>query len=298
MFLTEYFTDPILRGPTITSMLIGVAAALMGVLSFFQKRSLIGEVLSHAAFPGIILGLLLGAFHFEEKDLWVEVSALCLAFLSSIVGLYLIQFLTKKAKVHPDSALCFTLSGFFGLGVLGTSLIQQLSPERFRSAQTYLFGQTATLSDQHILFYALYALLIILLCVLYFPFFQITLFDPFFARSIGLHKKRYEILYQAFVAMTVVMSVRSVGVVLLSSLLVTPVVFAKGIARSFSSHLIISAIFGALISYFGVVLSLELPASLGISVLPTGPFIVTMGSLCAAFSLFFFSKKREKGRAQ
>src|SRR5262245_54268063 len=105
----SFFTDPILRAPTIGCIFMCLAGSLIGVIVFLRKQSLIGEAISHAAYPGIVLGILVaGLLSLEEGDeLGLSLMALGGAFLTALLGLWLIQILEKRMQVSSDGALCF-----------------------------------------------------------------------------------------------------------------------------------------------------------------------------------------------
>lgn len=292
--LLSYFTDAILRGPTLGSMLMGLSSSLMGVLVYFQRRSLIGEVLSHTSYPGVILGISLSMLLFPEMEYLNAVLALGFAFIVSLIGVFGIEIVTKKGGVNEDTALCFILSSFFGIGVLGSSIIQQNFPLWFRAAQSYLFGQAATMTDLHIVVYSFFACVVIAICFVFYRYFQVHLFDPFYAKSINMGGRRFQLLFNSLVAFSVVIGIRSVGVVLMSSMLIAPAVFATALSKKFANCLLIAAIFGMIVSFFGVVFSLELPEKLGFSTMPTGPFIVVISTSLCFLSLAYASITKRK----
>ena len=110
--LLEFFTDPILFATTVGSMLMGLASSLVGVLVYVRKRALIGETLSHATYPGIVLGIALFSGLFIESPGSFPIIVLIGAFFSGLLGLYLVHYLENKLSLNSDTALCFVLSTF------------------------------------------------------------------------------------------------------------------------------------------------------------------------------------------
>ena len=153
--MIECFTDPVLRAPTLGCIFMCVAASLMGVVVFLQKKSLLSESLSHAAYPGAAIGVAFIALFLPQCEEWTLLSVLIGALLSSWLGLKAIDFLERRAKIPSDAALCFTLSIFFGLGIVITSFMQASLAVWHKQTQMLLFGQVATMTDLHIWVYAI-----------------------------------------------------------------------------------------------------------------------------------------------
>src|ERR1700730_6144028 len=99
--MLHYFTDAVLRGPTIASMLMCFTAALVGVIVFLRKQSLVGESLSHAAYPGVILGVIAITpfISNESPSLPIALSIMIGAFLTALFGLWCIDRLEKKLRI-------------------------------------------------------------------------------------------------------------------------------------------------------------------------------------------------------
>ncbi|HEY5260253.1 MAG TPA: metal ABC transporter permease, partial [Rhabdochlamydiaceae bacterium] len=133
----DAFTDPVLRAPTLGSMLMCLASALVGVIVVLRKRSLVGEALSHAAYPGVVLAALFAAVFFPESEEGFAFIILIGAFLSALLGLWTIELLQEKFHVKADAALCFVLSVFFGFGILLASRVQFTHPLWYQKVQMF-----------------------------------------------------------------------------------------------------------------------------------------------------------------
>ena len=149
----DFFTDPVLRAPTLGSIFMCLSSSLAGVVVLLKKRSLLGESLSHAAYPGIALGVVLLAPFFSPSSEGFSLAILGCAFVSSLIGMLVIDILQKKFRVKDDAALCFVLSSFFGLGVLIVSRIQTTHALWYKQVQAFLYGQTATMRVVHVWIY-------------------------------------------------------------------------------------------------------------------------------------------------
>ncbi len=288
--LSQFFFDPLLRAPTIGSMLLGFVSALMGVIVFIKKRSLIGETLAHAAYPGLILGAFI-VFFFNEI---ASVGFLAGACITSFFGLYVIEKLESRFKIHPDSALCLVLSLFLGAGVLLASHLQFISPLHYQSAQVFLYGQAATMNDFHIIFYSGFSLLVVTFFILHFRRLEILLFDQTFSKSFGVESKQLSVSIFTLIIITLVIGIRSMGVVLISGMLIAPVVAARQWTHHLSHFIFLSGLFGLISGFFGNYLSIQIPMWMEKEyafALPTGPMVLLSASSLCLFSFLFARKK-------
>lgn len=288
-----YFTDAVLRGPTIGCMLMCMASALVGVIVFLRKQSLLGEALSHAAYPGVILGIIFASLFNSDPYEGQSINLMVMggAFFTAIVGLWCIHLLERSLNVRSDSALCFILSAFFGIGLTMASQIQFTHTAFYRQAQAYFYGQAATMTDIHILIYGILAAFLSMIIVIFYKEIRILTFDRDYARSIGVNAQTIDGLIFILIVLAVVIGIRSVGVVLMSSMLIAPAAAARQYSNRLSSIFIIAAFFGLASGFLGNYLSIEMTHLILTSTfnfsLPTGPMIVIVASLICFFSLFF-----------
>jgi len=296
---TSYFTDAVLRAPTIGCMLMCFSAALVGVVVFLRKQSLIGEALSHATYPGVVLGTIVAISLSVGIDQELELIACIIigAFICAMLGLGCIQLLEKKWKIRTDSALCFILATFFGFGVTLASYLQFTFPAFYKQSQNYLYGQAATMTDYHIGIYTFLSALIVSILMLFYKEIQTITFDREYAKSMGIPVKRIDFCLFILIALALVAGIRAVGVVLMSAMLVIPAAAARQYTNKLFHMFVLASCIGLLSGYFGNYLSVELttyfsqkyPAS-RLS-LPTGPMIVLVASTLCIFSLLFAPKK-------
>lgn len=297
--LLIYFTDSVLRAPTIGCMLMCMAAALVGVIVFLKKQSLLGESLSHAAYPGVIIGVIIaGAMDIgEERELPIALLIMGGALISSLLGMLAIGFLQKHLKVRSDSALCFILAGFFGIGLTLASQVQFAYSSLYRQVQVYLYGQAATMTDVNIIIYGALALIITIVVIIFYKEIEGIAFDPEYIRSIGVNKRVVDTTVFLLIVLAVVIGIRSVGVVLMSAMLIAPAAAARQYSNKLYRIFALSAFFGLVSGFLGNYLSVELSAWLAGKypgerlALPTGPMIVIIASLICLFSLMFAPKR-------
>jgi len=291
--MIEFFTDPVLRAPTLGSMLMCFSSALIGCLVFLQKRSLVGEALSHAAYPGVVLSIALAAALFPFSEERAAMGILLGAFVSGILGLVAIDRLEKRFKIASDAALCFVLSLFFGIGVLLASRLQVTQPLWFQQIQVFLFGQAATMVDSHIILYGILALVSFTAIILLFRFLEILYFDPDFAKVVGMKTTWVHGMIYILLVLAIVVGMRSVGVVLMSAMLIAPAAGARQWTKRLGPFFVLSSVFGMASGFLGNLFSLYIPQWVGqphLS-LPTGPMIVLSATTLCLFSLFFAPQK-------
>ena len=293
--MIEYFIDPVLRAPTWGCMLMCLSASLMGVVVFLKKKSLLSESLSHASYPGIVLGIALLAVLFPGGEEWAFAAVLIGAFFASLLGLHAIGWLEKKGKVRSDAALSFVLSVFFGTGIVAASALQGAYPSWFKQVQMLIFGQAATMTDIHIVIYGFLAAVVTLfLFALYRPL-QAILFDSSYAVSLGIRAVWLERLVFWLLLISIIVGMRSVGVILMSGMLIAPAVAARQYTNRLSRVFFLSGLFGVASALIGHILSVE--GSLHWSTpeykfsLPTGPLIVLVGTAWALISLCLAPKR-------
>jgi manganese/zinc/iron transport system permease protein len=241
---------------------MGLSSSLVGVLAFVRRRTLLGESLSHATYPGVALTVALVAAP------WVPLGAL----LSALVGFLIIE----RLKVSEDAALCLVLATFFGAGITVASYAQFTAPSAYRQIQMYLYGQAATMGDRQVLIYFLFTLLVMGAIALLYKEIQTVSFDRRFAQIAGLRVWLVDGVSFALLLLAVIGGIRTVGVVLMSAMLVAPPAAARQWTQSLSYMLLISGAVGAVSGLVGSLISIW-------TLIPTGPAIVLVASaLCFA----------------
>jgi len=278
--MLEFFTNPVLRAPMIGTMLMCLSAGMIGCLVFLQKRSLVGEALSHATYPGVVISVVFAALFFPFSEDGAASFILLGAFLSGLLGLAVIGHMEKRLKISSDAALCFVLAIFFGVGVLIASRLQVTHALWFRQIQIYLFGQAATMVDSHITLYAILALIVIAAIVILFRYLEILYFDPDYAKTVGMRTSLINGVMYALLVLAIVIGMRSVGVVLMSGMLIAPAAAARQWSKGLSAFFIIAAFFGMISGLLGNLFSVLIPKWVGQPNLPlaTGPMIILVAT--------------------
>ncbi len=285
----DFFTDPVFRAPTIGSMLMCLASSLIGVLVIIRKRSLLGEALSHASYPGVVIGLIFLSSYFPFQEEIIGIGILVGAFCTSLLALFIIHKMERKLRVKSDAALCFVLSVFFGVGILIASRIQTTHAMWYKQIQLFLYGQSATLMDIHVLTYGILCCLIITTFFLLYRSIEAIHFDVDFSKSIGIRVNFFENMIYCLLVLAICIGIRSVGVVLMSGMLIAPGICARQFTHRLSILLILSGFFGLLSGFFGNYFSVIIPELMQVAgeknfSLPTGPMILLFATALCAIS--------------
>ena len=238
-------------------VMIGLLTAVIGVYVVLRGMSFIGAGVAHASFGGVALGFLLGI-----DPLWAAV-AFCLAVAWGIGAV------TRRGGIKEDTAVGIFFASTMAFGVLLIGLMQGYNVDLF----SYLFGSilAVTPADLHMVL-GVGVLVLLTVALLYKEFLFIT-FDPETARVNGVPEPALYYLLLALIALTIVVSIKVVGIVLVSALLVTPAAAAYQLSRSFGKMMVLSAFFGVLSVVVGLVASFFLNTASGATVVLTATTI-------------------------
>ncbi len=267
----------------IGTLLMSISSSLVGCIVLLRRRSLIGETLSHAAFPGILVGVFILSLMTSNASDWMFLAMTGGGFLFSLLGLKCVSWMETKWKVKSDSALTFVLAAFMGWGVLLASVLQKAHPIGYRQSLLYLYGQAATMTSDQALLYGSFASILSIFLVLFYSRIKLINFDSIFAQSLGLRYKPLETATFLLIVIAIILGIRSVGVVLMAGMLIGPAVAARPWSRRFSTMLVISSCFGLASALLGNILSFKL--SSGQFTFPTGPMILLSSSFLCIVSL-------------
>ncbi|MCT8339236.1 metal ABC transporter permease [Flavobacteriaceae bacterium TK19130] len=278
MTIQEYFelvfTDYTLRTITLGTAVLGAICGMLGSFAVLRKQSLLGDAISHAALPGIAIAFLLTG----TKD-----SNLLLigALGSGLVGTYWIRGMILKTHLKTDTALGLILSIFFGFGMLLLTFIQKQPNANQAGLDKYLFGQAATLVESDVRLMVIVTAISLFILLLFWKEFKILLFDAEFTQTLGFNTKFIDILITFFIVLAIVLGLQTVGVVLMSAMLLAPAAAARQWTNSLAMMILLAAIFGAFSGVVGTAISASQ------NNLSTGPVIVLVAAIFVLFSFIF-----------
>ena len=254
--------------------LLGLASGIAGTFAVLRKESLIGDGLSHAALPGVVIAFLLTGI----KDIEVLITG---AALSSITAAWLITITVENSKIKFDGALATILSAFFGLGMVLLTYLQSLNNAGQAGLSKFIFGQAATILARDVYITSAAALIIIVLTALFWKELKLISFDVEYAKTLQIPVTFTLILYRALLIMTIIIGIQSVGAILISSLLIAPAVGARQWTNKLGTMCILAGFFGMVSAIGGTIWSTT------VQKLPTGPAIIVILSVIVLLSLIF-----------
>jgi manganese/zinc/iron transport system permease protein len=282
MDLQEYFnlvfTDYTLRTITIGTAILGAICGMLGSFAVLRKQSLLGDAISHASLPGIAIAFLITG----TKDTNVLLLG---ALISGLIGAFWIRGIVKNTHLKTDTALGLILSVFFGFGMLLLTFIQKMPNANQSGLDKFLFGQAATLLIKDVWFMAIVTSICLAVLLLFWKEFKLLLFDADYAKTLGFNIKFIDALITSFIVLAIVLGLQTVGVVLMSAMLLAPAAAARQWTNSLSTMVVLAAIFGLLAGVVGTGISASQ------SNLSTGPVIVLVAAIFVMFS-FIFSPSR------
>ena len=268
--LQSYTTQMVLLG----TALLGLASGIAGTFAVLRKESLIGDGLSHAALPGVVIAFLLTGI----KDIEVLIIG---AALSSITAAWLITITVENSKIKFDGALATILSAFFGLGMVLLTYLQSLNNAGQAGLSKFIFGQAATILARDVYITSAAALIIIVLTALFWKELKLISFDVEYAKTLQIPVTFTLILYRSLLIMTIIIGIQSVGAILISSLLIAPAVGARQWTNKLGTMCILAGLFGMVSAMGGTIWSTT------VQKLPTGPAIIVILSVIILLSLIF-----------
>ena len=268
--LQSYTTQMVLLG----TALLGLASGIAGTFAVLRKESLIGDGLSHAALPGVVIAFLLTGI----KDIEVLILG---AALSSITAAWLITITVENSKIKFDGALATILSAFFGLGMVLLTYLQSLNNAGQAGLSKFIFGQAATILARDVYITSAAALIIIILTASFWKELKLISFDVEYAKTLQIPVTFTLILYRSLLIMTIIIGIQSVGAILISSLLIAPAVGARQWTNKLGTMCILAGLFGMVSAMGGTIWSTT------VQKLPTGPAIIVILSVIVLLSLIF-----------
>lgn len=272
------FTDYTFQVVALGSAILGVISGALGCFAVLRKESLLGDGVSHAALPGVVLMFMITGNKNTEILLLGALVAGIVASLS-IIGI------VRNSRVKFDAALALVMSSFFGLGMILLTYVQRKPNAQQAGLSRFIFGQASTLIRRDVIIMTGIAVVVFLVIFLFWKELKLFSFDPEFAQTLGFSTRKLTILLSFMTVLSIVVGLQTVGVILMSAMLISPAVAARQWTDSLFGMVLLAGIFGALCGVVGTLISSSLLK------MPTGPSIVVCSSIIVLISLLFSPRR-------
>jgi zinc transport system permease protein len=253
------FANEFMQLALLAAVITGLSAPLIGTYLVQRRMALMGDGIGHIAVTGVSLGLLTHA-----SPIWT-------AIIVAVAGAVLIEVIRERGHASGDVALALL---FYG-GLAGGVLLTGVAGKSAASLQSYLFGSILTLSRTDVGVTIALAVLALVILVGLGPQLYAVALDSEYAHVAGLNVRMYNMLIAVLAAVTVTAAMRTVGLLLVSALMVVPVATAQQLTRSFRSTVGLAMGVGAAAAVGGLLISTYASVSFDLNVTP-GPAIVLL----------------------
>jgi manganese/zinc/iron transport system permease protein len=218
--LGDLFSDYTLRTVALGAGTLGIISGALGSYAVLRKQSLLGDAMSHAALPGIALAFVLTR---SKEPLVLMLGAAIAGWLATL----LVAAIVRNTRIKQDSALGLALSVFFGFGLVLLTFIQKQADASQAGLDRFLFGQAAALIESDVVTMAALGTLVLLAMLLFWKELKLLSFDPSFGASLGFPIPALDVLLTTLLVVAIVIGLQTVGVVLMSAMVVAPAVAAR-----------------------------------------------------------------------
>ena len=264
-----------MQNAILSAFLGGIACSTIGVFVVLMHMPFIGVAMSHAAFAGALLGV------------WLGINPLIGAFVFSLAAAAIIGPLADRGELSPETSLGVIFSLMLGLAFLFMGLM----PGTKSSALELLWGSILTNTRSDVIFLAVVAVVVVGLVVIFFKEIQATIFHRDMARSVGIPATLFLYGVLFLTGATITVSLTSIGGLLIFSLILNPAAAAYQMTYSMKKMFLLSAMFGVLSGWIGLLFSY-------IFNIPSGATIVVTSSLIFLAASIFSPKRKVKGWQQ
>ncbi|WP_069386322.1 metal ABC transporter permease [Cellulosimicrobium cellulans] len=238
-------TDPLMQRALVAALLVGLSAPVVGTYLVQRRLALLGDGIGHVALTGVALGWLVGsAMGLVPND----ALAIPGAVVAAVIGSVAIEMVRERGRTSGDLALALL---FYG-GIAGGVLIISLAGGSSGGLMQYLFGSISTVTTSDLVLTLLLGAVILAVGLgLRAALFSVS-HDEEFARASGLPVRGLNIAVAVVAALTVTVSMRVVGLLLVSALMIVPVAVAQLVTRSFRRTMLVACVVGVLVCVIGL----------------------------------------------
>ena len=256
-FILEPLQYAFMARGLIAAIMVGIVCAVVGTYVVLRGMAFFGDALAHAILPGIAIGYLVGGGARQPLFWW----ALIAAILSSLG----IGAISRNTKIKEDTAIGIIFAGTFALGVALISTVRSYTVDLAH----FLFGDVLGVRSGDLWLIALFGGFVLLAILAFYKEFMVLSFDPVLATTLRLPVRWLEFLLLILIAVTIVVSLQTVGVALMVAMLVTPAATAYLLTKRLPVMMIIAATIASLSGVIGLYFSYYLSIASGAAIVLT-----------------------------
>lgn len=248
--ISQMFSYGFLNRALLVGMLVALCSALLGVSLVLKRYSMIGDGLSHVGFGALSVAMAM------------QLAPLAVAAPVVVLAAFLLLRISENSRIKGDAAIALIASSSLAIGVIVTSLTSGMNTDVYG----YLFGSILAMGAGDVAASVVLSVAVLLLFVLFYnKIFAIT-FDEAFAQATGVNARGYNLLIALLTAVTIVVGMRIMGAMLISSLIIFPALTSMRVCRSFKGVVVSSALVSVLCFFCGMVASFAFSTPAGASI--------------------------------
>ncbi len=274
----------------IASSMVGLMCGVLGCFIVLRNMSLLGDALSHAILPGIFVAFVL--FGYSTIGFFLGST------IAGVLAAVLISWIQQNVQTKNDAAIGIIFTAMFSIGVMGISWLNQKEGAHL-DLKDFLFGNILGISNEDI-YLTLFVLIFTLLSVvILYRYLFITTFQPTISSAMGISVKTIQYFLMLLLSFTVVASLRTVGVILVVAMLITPAATALLLSNKLQRVLVIAGLIGMISAILGLLLSIGLETTPGPAMCIVATLIYFTAALFAPKQGLvnrFFIRRRESRR--
>jgi manganese/iron transport system permease protein len=266
-FLLTPLSYEFMQRGMIAAVLVGIVCAVVGTYIVLRGMAFFGDALAHTILPGIALGYLISGGAREALFWW--------ALLTAVLAALGIGAISKNSQIKEDTAIGIIFAGMFALGIAMISTVRSYAVDLTH----FLFGDVLSVSTQSLWLILIFGGIVLLIVFAFYKEFMTLSFDPVLAATLRLPVSLLDNLLLVLIAVTVAISLQTVGVALMVAMLVTPAATAYLLTHRLSTMMMLAAVFASFSGVIGLYLSFYLSIASGAAIVLTATvfFLLAFG---------------------
>lgn len=268
--IIELLSFPFIQKALICGIIISACAAILGVILVLKQYSLIGHGLADVGFGSLALALALG------------LPPLAVSIPMVIIVSFFIMMYGQKKGLGGDAAIGIMSTSFLAFGII----ITKISGGVNKDIVDYMFGSILSVTTADVVASVVLGILVLIMFVLFYNRLFLITYDENYAKAAGINVSLYQFMISFMTALTVVMGMKMMGTLLISSLIIFPAISARKICKGFKSLVVVSALISVICFILGILISFAFE-------LPTGASIA-LSNIAVMIAVNIFSPSKQK----